>query len=103
MVFDKIMGSIPLAGAYFNAICARTLTWRLGILFAMLSSRGRDIPSGAVGEAVILIRECFPQGDMFSFTIPERSTFITLVTSVKAVSENDFQRKINSALTAIQS
>ena len=103
MVFDKFMGSIPIAGAYFNAICAKTLTWRLGILFAMLSSRGPDIPSEAVGEAVTLIRECFPQGDMFSFTTPDRSTFITLVTSVQAVSETDFQRKVNSALAAIQS
>jgi len=103
LLLDKILGGIPIAGVYFNAICAKAFTWRLGILFAMLSSRGPDIPSKELGDAVILIRECFPQSGMFSFSTPDRQTFMTLVTSVKEVSETDFQRKINSALAAIQS
>ena len=34
LVFDKAAGQIPIAGIYFNAICAKALTWRLGILFS---------------------------------------------------------------------
>lgn len=37
VVADKVLGQVPLIGIYFNAICAKTMTWRLGILFTMLS------------------------------------------------------------------
>ena len=31
LALDKFAGQIPLIGVYFNAICAKTMTWRLGI------------------------------------------------------------------------
>lgn len=68
----------------------------------MLSSRGPEIPAESVREAMILIRGCFPQGDMYKFITPDQPTFLSLVTSVSQVSESVFQRKVQSALTALQ-
>ena len=101
LVFDKILGSVPIVGVYFNAICAKAFTWRLGTLFAMLSSRGPDIPKESVCEAMILIRGCFPQGDMYKFITPDQPTFMSIVTSVSQVSESVFQRKVQSAMAAL--
>lgn len=102
LVFDKVLGSIPIIGVYFNAICAKAFTWRLGTLFAMLSSRGPEIPSSSVREVMILIRGCFPQSDMYKFTTPDRATFTRIVTSVQGVSQTAFERKVHSALATLQ-
>ena len=103
MALDKFLGNIPLVGTYFNAICAKAFTWRLGTLFAMLSSRGPDIPTDSISEAMVLIRGCFPQGDMFSFTTPDEPTFVKLVTAVQSVSHTEFRRKVKSAVSALES
>ena len=36
---DKIGGQIPVLGIPFNMMCAKAMTYQLGILFAMLSAR----------------------------------------------------------------
>jgi uncharacterized protein (DUF697 family) len=96
MALDKVLGNIPIVGTYFNAICAKAFTWRLGTLFAMLSSRGSDIPNVSMREAMVLIRRCFPQTDMFTFNTPDEPTFIKLVTAVQSASQTEFRRKVNS-------
>lgn len=98
---DKILGQVPIAGIYFNAICAKALTWRLGALFSMLSSRGSAIPDESTADAMRLIRLVFPQRDMFKFVTPDKAKFIQLVTAIDGESEAEFDRKIQAALVVL--
>lgn len=100
VVADKVLGNVPLIGVYFNAICAKTMTWRLGILFTMLSARGEAIDDATVQDTTKLIRMVFPQTDAFKFQQPTYPTFEKLVTSVTDNSMEQFNRKISKALDA---
>ena len=95
---DKFLGNVPLVGVYFNAICAKTMTWRLGILFTMLSARGEAIDDYTVQDTTKLIRMVFPQTDAFKFQQPTYSTFEKLITSVAGNSMEQFNKKITKAL-----
>ncbi|MDO4699989.1 MAG: hypothetical protein Q4A69_04840 [Moraxella sp.] len=98
VLFDKVLGNVPVVGIYFNAICAKQMTWRLGTLFALLASRGEDISYIKCKEAMIVIRHLFPQKDMFTFTTPDYHTFIKLIDSVERCSIESFNQKIDKAL-----
>ena len=100
VVTDKVLGQVPLVGIYFNAICAKTMTWRLGILFTMLSARGEAIDEYTVEDATKLIRLVFPQSDTFKFQQPTYQTFVKLITSVTDNSMQQFNHKITKALEA---
>ena len=102
IALDKFLGNVPVIGIYFNAICAKTLTWRFGTLFAFLSSRGADIPNESLKTALALVREVFPQREMFTFTTPERAKFIDLVVSIEGASQYDFGKKVDRALSALR-
>lgn len=82
LVTDKVLGQIPIIGIYFNAICARTMTWRLGILFAMLAWRGEAMEQSDMKDAARTIRTAFPQSDAMSFKQPDYPTFERLLMSV---------------------
>jgi hypothetical protein len=101
VAFDKVLGNLPLIGIYFNAICAKTLTWRLGTLFTMLAARGPEVPETGVVEAIRLIRHVFPQRDMFSFANPERQVFMDLVSGMAATKAEDFERRVRRALEVL--
>lgn len=98
VVADKFLGNVPLVGIYFNAICAKTMTWRLGILFTMLSARGEAIDDYAVQDTIKLIRLVFPQTDAFKFQQPTYPTFEKLVLSVTDNTMEQFNNKISKAL-----
>ena len=98
VVADKFLGNVPLVGIYFNAICAKTMTWRLGILFTMLSARGEAIDNYAVQDTIKLIRLVFPQTDAFKFQQPTYPTFEKLVLSVTDNTMEQFNNKISKAL-----
>ncbi len=98
IAFDKIVGSIPIIGIYFNAICAKTMTWRLGMLFTFLSSRSNEIPINSVGKAMRLIRQIFPQSQMFKFVTPDKQKFLKLIVANEHLSQNEFEKKIDDAL-----
>lgn len=98
VVADKFLGNVPLVGIYFNAICAKTMTWRLGILFTMLSARGEAIDDYAVQDTTKLIRLVFPQTDAFKFQQPTYPTFEKLVLSVTDNTMEQFNNKISRAL-----
>lgn len=102
IVADKFLGQIPLVGIYFNAICAKTMTWRLGILFTLLSARGEAIDDKIVQDTTKLIRMVFPQQDAFKFQQPTYSTFEKLVMSVTDNSMEQFSQKINKALDVFE-
>lgn len=98
VVADKFLGNVPIVGIYFNAICAKTMTWRLGILFTMLSARGEAIDDYAVQDTTKLIRLVFPQTDAFKFQQPTYPTFEKLVLSVTDNTMEQFNNKISKAL-----
>ncbi len=98
IVADKLLGNVPVLGIYFNAICAKTLTWRLGIAFAMLSARGDSINPSSVKNVVKLIRIIFPQNDAFTFKQPSYESFEKLILSVEGNSQDVFDQKIIKAL-----
>jgi hypothetical protein len=102
LLLDKVLGQLPLIGIYFNVICAKHMTWRLGTLFSMMSARGESIVSDNVSSCMKLIRMLFPQQAQFTFTTPERNAFIRLVTSVSDVSPADYREKIKKALLAME-
>ncbi|MDD4308844.1 MAG: hypothetical protein PHO32_00530 [Candidatus Cloacimonetes bacterium] len=94
IALDKIMGNIPLIGIYFNAICAKTMTWRLGTLFGMLAARGDEVDDTIVKESMVLIRKTFPQNDMFKFRTPDKKTFIDLVESFNGLSTEQYKSRV---------
>ncbi len=79
LVADKMLGQIPLIGIYFNVICAKTMTWRLGILFAMLAKRGEGLDGGEMSALARKIRMRFPQSDAMTFKQPDYDVFETLL------------------------
>lgn len=115
-LLDKIAGNIPVIGIYFNAICAKAMTWRLGILFSMLSARGNDIRQVSIGQCMDLIRNIFPKRDIYKynkpnwsdiiksakdilqFITPDKSKFVTMVASVSDDTPADFNKKQRAAL-----
>lgn len=98
VIADKILGQVPLVGIYFNAICAKTMTWRLGILFTMLSARGEEIDDSTVQDTTKMIRMVFPQTDAFRFQQPIYPVFEKLVVSVYGNSMDEFNNKVTKAL-----
>lgn len=98
IALDKIMGNIPLLGIYFNAICAKKMTWRLGILFTMLAARGDTIDTEIVKESMVLIRRVFPQQDMFKFATPSREAFLKLISGISDISQEDYNNKVMGLL-----
>ncbi len=103
LLFDKVLGQVPILGIYFNAICAKAMTWRLGILFSVLSSRGEELDEQRVKSAAELVRRVFPQDDAFSFKQPKYDTFEGLVASVQGTSGQEFDDKVNRALEIFRS
>lgn len=102
IMVDKVLGQIPLAGIYFNVICAKAMTWRLGMLFAILASRGESINTDEVKNIMILIRYLSPQKDIFQFTKPGYAAYEKIMNSVYENSEELFKDKIQEALKAFE-
>lgn len=100
VVADKVLGNVPILGIYFNAICAKTMTWRIGIVFTMLSARGDDVSNANIADTTKLVRQMFPQSDTFKFAQPDYYKFEKMVVSVNGNSEEQFNQKITKALDA---
>ena len=98
MVLDKLIGNIPLLGLPANMICAKAMTWRLGLLFGVLSARGEEINEDSVLLAVRLIRTLFPQPESLLFKKPSAVTVEKLLNSVKETSIESFDTKVNRLL-----
>lgn len=103
IVVDKIAGQIPIAGIYFNAICAKAFTWRLGILFSMISSLDGDINDiEALQDVMILIRNMFPQKDIFKFTRPDYKVYKKIMDSAYEGVPEEFINRVDEALKAFE-
>ncbi len=101
MVLDKLIGNIPLLGLPANTICAKAMTWRLGLLFGMLSAKGGEIDPDSVLLSIRLIRALFPQADSLLFKKPSAVTVEKLLNGVEDVDTATFSVKINRALDAL--
>lgn len=102
LVLDKVIGQIPVIGFAANIICAKAMTWRLGILFAMLASRGEEINTENVKYATRLIREVFPQTSSLRFEQPSRHDVNILLKRIAGVSIKSFSEIMESMLKAIE-
>ena len=103
MLLDKLVGNLPLIGLPANMICAKAMTWRLGILFGMLAARGDEINQQNVANAVHLIRELFPQKNSLMFQKPSVAIVEKLLKAVDGDSIESFNQKITSILDAMAS
>ena len=103
ILLDKIVGNIPLFGLPANMICAKAMTWRLGILFGMLAARGEEIDQGNVETAVRLIRELFPQRESIVFKKPSAATVEKLLNTVEGDTVESFDAKLDRILDAMAS
>lgn len=101
IVFDKVIGQIPVIGIGANIMCAKTMTWRLGLLFAVISARGEEISSESVRKSTKMIRQLFPQKSMFTFKTPTISTVEKLLDSMADITIEDFDAKVERILTAL--
>ena len=99
IVVDKLIGQIPLIGIGANIMCAKTMTWRLGLLFAMLSARGEDVSSASVADCTRLIRRLFPQTSMFKFKTPSIDIVEKLLEGVADTDDAEFNVKVAQALS----
>lgn len=98
MVLDKLIGNIPILGLPANMVCARAMTWRLGILFGMLSARGEKIEPDSVLLSVRLIRTLFPQTDSLLFKKPSAVIVEKLLNGVEETNIETFDSKVNRLL-----
>ena len=96
LIGDKILGNIPFVGIYFNAVCAKTLTWRLGILFAKLSMAGENISVEDASAVLATIREYFPHDDTFKFRQPSYDSFELMLQLADSPADSDLRERINS-------
>jgi len=102
LLIDKIGGQIPILGIPFNMMCAKAMTWRLGILFTMLSARGQEVNVSNVKNATILIRKLFPQKKTFSFSKPSIIVFEKLVNAMEDETIEDFDSKVIQILDNLE-
>ena len=102
LILDKVVGQIPIIGFGANIICAKAMTWRLGILFAMLSSRGESIDINNVKNATKFIREVFPQKSSLRFEKPSRNDVHVLLRKIANESVVSFNEIIENMREQIE-
>lgn len=102
LVLDKFIGQIPLMGIAANMICAKALTWRLGILFGMLAARGEDINEASVTQCVRLIRNLFPQADSLLFKKPSVTIVESLLSNIEGNSQESFDCKVMALIKGLE-
>lgn len=100
VALDKVLGHVPVAGAYFNAVSAKALTWRLGMLIAIISSRGEEFTKENILNVIKLIRYITPLNELLKFKKPDYEVFKRIATSVSDNEMSEFDNKIQSALKA---
>ncbi|MER6827562.1 hypothetical protein ABT352_16395 [Streptosporangium sp. NPDC000563] len=105
LLWDKLVGSIPIVGIPFNIAFAKALTWRLGAWFGMLSAIGGDsTPNEKITASTMeLTRRIFPSlGDTFSFKAPDRDVFVSFVASVDGLTHQEAQNRAEEALRVLR-
>lgn len=91
VIGDKILGSIPILGGYFNYKCAKIMTWRIGILFAIVNCQGETYNDWILKEAARLVRKVFPS-DMLSSDSSDKAKKFMEVTTAIYEAENGYEK-----------
>ncbi|MDR1540916.1 MAG: hypothetical protein LBU32_23515 [Clostridiales bacterium] len=102
VMFDKFAGQIPVVGIYFNAICAKNMTCRLGVLFTMLAARGEEINQEKISDSMKLIRAAFPQEGFWKFARPAFSKFESLCASFQDISKTEYNARVDRKLAEMK-
>ncbi len=98
LFLDKFIGQIPVVGIASNIMCAKAMTWRIGLLFAILSARGEEITSESVRKTCILIRNLFPQWNTLTLRKPSVVIVEKLLTSFEDNEVADYEAKVEKIL-----
>lgn len=104
LLWDKVVGSIPIIGVPFNIVFAKALTWRLGAWFGLLSAIGDEDDVDSLTEVTMqLTREVFPSSrSVFDFAAPDRDVFVTFIASVDGLSTEEARDRTQRALDVLQ-
>jgi hypothetical protein len=104
LLWDKVVGSIPIIGVPFNIVFAKALTWRLGAWFGLLSAIAGEDDSEALTRATLqLTREVFPSSrSVFDFAAPDRDVFVSFLASVDGLSTDEVRDRTERALQALR-
>lgn len=102
VVADKVLGSVPVAGVYFNAVSAKALTWRLGMLVTIISSRGEEFNKENISSVIKLIRYVTPINELLKLKKPDYDVFRRIATSVSDIEMSEFDNKVQTALKAFE-
>lgn len=89
ILVDKLLGQIPLIGIVGNIVCAKTMTWRLGLLFGVMAVKGETITTEEAKKAMIDIRNLFPQENLLMFTTPPMETVTKLLEDARKKPSKD--------------
>jgi len=95
---DKFAGQLPVLGIYFNAICAKALTWRIGILFAILACIDEIPETEKISRIASFIRLIFPQSEIFKFVKPDFQKYKRIMGNVLHDSDTGFFDKVQEAI-----
>ncbi len=104
LLWDKMVGSVPVVGIPFNVAFAKALTWRLGAWFGILSALGEEIGAEEmlVRSTMQLTREIFPSnGDVFTFKTPHQVTFVAFIAAQDGLNAQEAQRRTQAALNVL--
>jgi hypothetical protein len=104
LIWDKIVGSIPIIGVPFNIVFAKALTWRLGAWFGFLSAIDGEEDDAALTETTLrLVREIFPSSrSTFDFTAPDRDVFVEFIASIDGLTTDEVHDRTKAALDVLR-
>lgn len=102
LAVDKVLGHVPVAGAYFNAVSAKALTWRLGMLVAVISARGEEFTKANISNVIKLIRYITPLNELLKLKKPDYEVFKRITLSVTDNEITTFNDKVQTALKAFE-
>ena len=104
LLWDKVVGSIPIIGVPFNVVFAKALTWRLGAWFGLLSAIGDEDDDEALTQVTMqLTREVFPSSrSVFDFRAPDRDVFVSFIASVDGLTTEQVHERAQRALQVLR-
>lgn len=103
LVADKFLGDLPLIGAPVNFVLARITTWRLGVVFGMVSAISDD--DAVIAQTVArLIPELFPAKGILGgiFQTPNRDVFIRAIASVDGITKEQVEERVEKILSGLE-
>ncbi|HEX8242434.1 MAG TPA: hypothetical protein VF541_03015 [Longimicrobium sp.] len=105
LLYDKVLGSIPLLGIPFNYVCAKALTWRLGAWFGVLAALGEEgnPKETLVRSTMQLAMQFFPANkSLLSFEEPHKQRFVSFIAALDGLTYAETESRVNDALNVLE-